>query len=118
MRRTAIVVAMGAIMTLAGMRAAVAAAASQISARYNADAQMFHGKVSSANAECQAGRTVKLFKQTANGRMLEGMATSNAQGGWKAEVMNAGGMYFAVTPREKVMNITCDRARSNTIDVM
>lgn len=118
MKRTAVVVAMGAIMTLAGMQGAFAAVSSQISARYNADTQMFHGKVSSANAECRAGRTVKVFKETASGRMLEGMATSNAQGGWKVEVMHAGGMYFAVSPKEKVMHTTCGRAKSDTVDVM
>jgi hypothetical protein len=46
------------------------------------------------------------------------MVTSNAHGGWKAEVMNAGGHYFAVTPKEKVMHTMCDRAKSDTVDVM
>jgi hypothetical protein len=118
MRRTAVVVAMGAVMTLAGMQSAFAAVASQISAAYNADTEMFHGKVSSANAECQAGRAVKVFKETANGRELQGMTTSSEHGGWKVEVMHAGGHYFAVTPKEKVMHTTCDRAKSDTVDVM
>jgi uncharacterized membrane protein len=118
MKRTAIVAAMGAIMTLAGMQGAFAAVASQISAAYNADTEMFHGKVRSGNAECQAGRMVKVFKQTANGRELQGMTSSNEHGGWKVEVMHAGGHYFAVTPKEKIMHTTCNRAKSDTVDVM
>ena len=119
MRRTAVVVAMGAIMTLAGMQSAFAAVASQISARYNTGTHLFHGIVSSANANCREGRTVRVFKMTANGRVLEGMTTSNAKGGWKVESMHAHGMYFAVTPNEKGMhNTTCNRAKSDTVDVM
>ena len=119
MRRTAVVVAMGAIMTLAGMQSAFAAVASQISARYNTGTHLFHGIVSSANADCGEGRTVKVFKMTANGPSLEGKTTSDAQGRWKVESMHAHGMYFAVTPNEKGMhNTNCGRAKSDLVDVM
>jgi hypothetical protein len=118
MRRTVVVVVVGAIMVLAGMQPAFAAVSSDISAAYNVDTEMFYGKVTSPNAECQAGRTVKLFKQTAAGRTLEGKTMSNANGGWKVEVMHAGGNYFAVTPEVKIMHNTCTKARSETVDVM
>ena len=118
MRRTAVVVVMGAIMTLVGMQSAFAAVASQISVAYNADTELFHGRVSSADAECQAGRTVKVFKETADGRALEGRVMSKPDGHWKIEVMHAHGHYFAVTPKEKIMHTICDRAKSRVVDVM
>jgi hypothetical protein len=118
MRRGAVVVAVGAIMVLAGMQPAFAAVRSDISAAYNADTEKFHGKVTSPDAECQAGRTVKVFKLTASGRTLEGKDLSNANGGWNVEVMHAGGNYIAVTPEEKIMHTRCGKARSETVDVM
>jgi hypothetical protein len=118
MRRGVVVVVMGAIMVLAGMQPAFAAVGSDISAKYNPDTEMFHGKVTSLDAECQAGRSVKLFRETAAGRTLEGKTISNANGGWKVEVMHAGGNYFAVTPEEKIMHTTCGKATSETVDVM
>ena len=118
MRRGSMVVAVGAILLLAVMQPAFAAVRSDISARYNVNTEKFHGTVSSADAECQAGRTVKLFKETPSGRTLEGKTMSNANGGWRLEVMHAGGRYFAVTPDEKIMHTTCGKARSDTVDVM
>lgn len=118
MRRGIAVVMVSAVMVLAGMQAVFAAVASDISAAYDQKAEMFHGKVTSTDAECQAGRTVKVFKVTASGRVLEGKGTSNANGGWKIEVMHAHGHYIAVTPKQKIMHTTCDRAKSDTVDVM
>jgi hypothetical protein len=118
MRRGSMVVAVGAILLLAGMQPAFAAVRSDISARYNVNTEKFHGTVTSADAECQAGRTVKVFKETPSGRTLEGKTMSNANGGWRVEVMHAGGHYFAVTPEEKIMHTTCGKATSDTVDVM
>ena len=118
MRRRAVVVAVGTIMVLAGMQPASAAVRSDISAAYNQTTEKFHGKVTSPDAECQAGRTVKLFRQTPGGRTLEGKTMSNADGDWKVEVMHAGGHYFAVTPEEKIMHTTCRKATSEPVDVM
>ena len=118
MRRAVVVVAMGAIMVLAGMQPAFAVVSSDVSAAFNQNTEKFHGTVTSPNAECQAGRTVKLFKQTAAGRTLEGKTMSNANGGWKVEVMHAGGNYFAVAPEAKIMHNTCLKATSDTVDVM
>jgi hypothetical protein len=100
------------------MQPAFAAVSSDISAAYNQGTEMFSGKVTSPDAECQAGRTVKLFKQTPAGRTLEGKIMTNANGGWKVDVMHAGGHYFAVTPQEEIMHTTCRKARSETVDVM
>ncbi len=117
MRRMLIVLAV-ATMTLGGAQAAFAAVASEISIHYNATTEHFHGKVTSGDAECQAGRTVKLFKVTAAGPTLQGKTTTNADGVWKVEVMDAHGHYFARTPNEKIMHTTCNRAKSRTTDVM
>jgi type 1 fimbria pilin len=118
MRRTISV--MGAALALAvlvpGM--ASAAASSSISIGYNANTMRFHGRVTSPNSECDAGRAVKVFKDTASGRVLEGRTTTKSDGTWRVDVMHAHGHYFAVTPKQKIMTVTCDRARSRTIDVM
>jgi hypothetical protein len=118
MRRTALVLVAAAVMTLGATQTALAIVSSQISIAYNHQTEKFHGRVSSSNAECQAGRTVKLFKMTADGRSLEGRTRTGARGGWRIEVMHAHGHYFAVTPEEKIMHTTCGRDRSRTIDVM
>jgi len=107
-----------ATMTLVGAQAAFAAAASDISVGYNTTTESFHGRVTSDNAECKAGRTVKLFKVTADGPRLQGRTTTNRRGHWKVEVMHAHGHYFAKTPTERVMHTRCDGAKSRTIDVM
>jgi hypothetical protein len=105
-------------MAFGATQAALAIVSSQISIAYNHDTEKFHGKVTSSNAECQAGRTVKLFRRTADGRSLEGRTRTGAQGRWRIEVMHAHGHYFAVTPEEMIMHTTCGRDRSRTIDVM
>jgi hypothetical protein len=117
MRRVLIALAV-ATMTLVGAQTAFAAAASQISIGFNTRTENFHGRVTSDNAECKAGRTVKLFKVTADGPTLQGKTTTNRHGHWKVEIMHAHGHYFAKTPTETVMHTKCDRARSRTMDVM
>jgi len=118
MRRRILVVVAAAIMALAVMNVASAAVPSNVSIRYNTGTQLFHGVVSSSDAECEAGRVVKVFKETAGGPSLQGKAMSKSNGHWKLEVMHASGHYFAVAPKEKVMHTTCGKAKSSTIDVM
>jgi hypothetical protein len=118
MRR--IIAVTGTVLTLAlaGAGVASAAASSTISIGWNANTMHFHGAVSSSNAECEAGRTVKVFKERASGNVLEGKTTSKSDGSWRVEVMHAHGHYFARTPQQKIMSVTCGGDRSRTIDVM
>jgi hypothetical protein len=118
MRRRLVVLLVTVTMALIGTQAASAAVTSSISIGYNATTMHFHGKVSSADIECIAGRTVKVFKKTSTGNTLEGKTTSNKSGGWKVDVMHAHGKYIAVTPKQKIMTTQCGRARSSTVDVM
>ena len=97
---------------------ASAAVASSITIHWNATTEHFHGHVSSANAECIAGRTVKVFKKTSNGPQLVGKTTSKKAGGWRLSVMAHSGHYFAVTPAQTIMSVDCGKARSATVDVM
>ena len=118
MRKRAIVVAAGMIIALATVTAAFAAVPGTISIGFNHDTEFFHGVVRSSDAECQAGRPVKVFRQTANGPALQGRVMTNTNGAWKIEVMYAGGHYFALAPAVKVMHTHCGRAKSRTVDVM
>lgn len=118
MRRRALVLAAGTIVTLAGMNVAFAAVPGTVSVGYNHTTELFHGAVSSSNGECQAGRTVKLYEEAADGPSLQGRVMSNENGRWSIEVMHASGRYFAVVSEQKVMHTTCGRARSRTVDVM
>ena len=118
MRKRAIVLIAGACIALASVNVAFAAVPSTTSIGYNQSTENFHGVVHSSDAECVAGRTVKVYKHTASGPALQGRVTSNAQGGWKIEVMHAQGHYFAVAPKQKAMHTHCGRARSRTVDVM
>jgi hypothetical protein len=113
-----VVIALVAIVTLFGGNAALAATPSTISIGFNHDTEHFHGKVRSSDAECEAGRTVKLFEKTAGGRTLQGTATTTVSGSWDIELMHAEGFYIAVTPKEKAMHTTCGRAASRVVDVM
>ena len=115
-RRIIIAVLAATIMSI-GATAALAAT-SQISARYNATSEAFHGKVSSGNDECLAGRTVKVFRKTSSGKVLQGKTTTNATGGWKLAIMHAHGKYIAYTPAYEAMHATCDAATSAVVDVM
>ncbi len=117
-RRGITVIAMSAVLTLFGGSAALAAVPSTISIGFNQETEHFHGKVRSSDDECSAGRTVKLFEKTADGRTLQGKATTNANGKWDIELMQAEGFYFAVTPKQKAMHAKCGRAVSRMVDVM
>lgn len=118
MRNKALVLIAIAIMAAVTMQTASAAARTHVSIRFNHTTERFHGKVRSPNSECMAGRTVKLFKKTATGRVLQGKDRSGRHGHWRIEVMHAHGHYFAKVPRQKIMHTTCGRARSRTLDVM
>lgn len=118
MRRTMVVLVVAATLTLAGAGVAAAAASSTVSIGYNTMSMDFHGKVHSSNSECEAGRIVKVFKQTSSGRVLEGRTLTTSSGAWKVDVMHPHGHYFALAPTQKLMHTTCDGDRSRTIDVM
>lgn len=105
-------------LVLGGAGLASAAVTSHITASYTVSTELFHGKVTSSNAECVAHRTVRLFKETASGPQLAGKTMSGAKGGWHIEVMHAKGKYFARIPMQKEMNISCGAAKSNVVDVM
>ena len=117
-RRGSVVIALVAVVTIFGGGAALAAVPSNVSIKFNPDTEHFRGKVSSSDAECVAGRTVKLYEKTADGRTLQGKTTSTASGSWNIELMHAQGQYLAVTPKEKVMHTTCGKAASRIVDVM
>jgi len=118
MKRPLLVLVLGALMTLAGSTAAFAAVPSTLSAKFNASTEYFHGSVKSPNAECGAGRVVKIFKQRAGADSLQGKATTKANGSWRIQVMHAHGRYYAVTPKHKAMHATCAADRSAIVDVM
>jgi len=118
MRRTVLTVLIAVVIGSLGAQTAFAAVASRITIGWNPATERFHGKVTSPNAECIVDRTVKLFKVTADGRALQGKTHTNANGRWRVELMHAHGHYFARTPKQKVMGVTCAGDRSPTIDVM
>lgn len=118
LRRGSAMMALAMVVTLFGGNAALAATPSTISIGFNHDTEHFHGKVRSSDEECSAGRTVKLFEKTADGRTLQGRTTSTATGSWDIELMHAEGFYIAVTPKEEAMHTTCERAASRVVDVM
>lgn len=118
MGRKVLIAVMVATFALVGVQAAFAAS-TQITARYSADTETFRGKVTSGNDECLPGRKVKVFKKTADGKVLQGKTTTNANGGWKLEVMSAHGKYIAVTPEYVAMDDSiCALAKSDVVDVM
>ena len=117
-RRGSVVMALVAVVTVFGGSAALAAVPSNVSIKFNPDTEHFRGKVSSSDAECVAGRTVKLYEKTADGRTLQGKATSKANGSWDIELMHAEGHYIAVAPKYKAMHTTCGQAISSVVDVM
>jgi hypothetical protein len=114
----AVVLITASLMALGAMQTAFAAVSSQISIAYNHDTGRFHGKVTSSDPECQAGRTVRLFKRTADGRRLKGRTLTNHDGRWRIAAPSAHGHFFAVTPEELIMDTMCGGDRSRTIDVM
>jgi hypothetical protein len=119
MRRRVLAVVLAATLGILGAGSASATAVSHISIRWNATTERFHGKVTSTDAECVAGRTVKLFKVTANGPVLRGKTHTGVNGGWRIEVMHPPhGHFYAKTPTEKIMHTLCGGDRSPTIDVM
>ena len=117
MRRKIATLALAAMLAIGLAQTASAAVTSHISIAWNAKTERFHGKVTSTNNECIAGRTVRLFKKTSSGRSLQGKTMSNSKGVWRIHVTNPHGHYFAVTPMQKIMTTECGRAQSKTIDV-
>jgi hypothetical protein len=118
MRRLMVVTAIASALTFAATQAAFASVAGTVTIGYNTTTESFHGKVGSSNTECVAHRTVKVFKQTANGPQLQGRTMSNDHGGWRIEVMHAHGHYYAVAVKQTIMSTSCARAKSRTVDVM
>lgn len=118
MYKRVLVLALGAVMALAGSTAAFAAVPTTLTAKYNSSTDLFHGAVHSSNGECEAGRVVRVYLQKAGADPLQGKTTSKANGTWKIEVMHAQGHYYAVAPKHKAMHATCARDRSPVVDVM
>ena len=118
MRKRAIVLIAGLVIAFASVNTAFAVVPGTISIGYNHNTGVFHGVARSSNTECQAGRSVKVYKETATGPALQGSVMTSAGGAWKIEVMHARGHYFAVAPAAKVMHTHCGRAKSHTVDVM
>ena len=83
MRRTVLVLALGALMALAGSTAAFAAVPTTLTAKYNASTEFFHGSVKSTNAECRAGRVVNIYKQKPGTDSLQGKTMAKANGTWR-----------------------------------
>ena len=118
MRRRLLALVVGGVMAFAAMQVAFAAIPTSISARYDATAMHFKGRVSSDDPECVAGRVVRLFKKTVNGPELQGRDRTNTAGRWDIELMDARGKYFAWTPRAEAMDGFCASDRSRIVDVM
>ena len=112
------VVVLATVMMLLGAVPAQAAVASHITAVYNNTTEHFHGKVTSANAECIAHRTVRLYRHRASGNVLVGTGTSRSGGRWTIAVMHAHGKYVAKIRTEVEMGVTCGGAKSGVVDVM
>ena len=117
MRKVLIVLALAATM-LVGAQAAFAAIATDLSIRYNATTERFHGQVTASDSDCVGGRTVKVYKKKASGPVLQGATTASGTGAWRVTVMHASGHYFAVAPKYQGMHGVCESARSDTVDVM
>lgn len=103
---------------LVGIAPAQAAVASNVTIRWNAMDENFHGKVMSSSHDCFAHRTVKVFKKTANGPKLVGKTSSNKKGYWKVDLIAHSGKYFASVPAQTIMTTHCAKARSSIVDVM
>ena len=117
MQRRVMVVLAAVIMSLTIAQTAWAAGGA-VSIKYNADTEVFHGKVQSPDNECRVGRVVKIYKVTADGRQLQGKMRSTDTGAWKVPLMHAHGTYIAIAPTFEGMHATCDRIASDTLDVM
>lgn len=78
----------------------------------------FKGKLSSGSGECEVHRVVKIFKRTADGKVLVGKDTTNDRGRYNVDLMTAKGKHFARAVRTEPMADTiCRRADSKTITV-
>ena len=117
-RRGIVVASMLAAMVVTAGGVAQAAVTTHVSAAYSSSSSHFHGKVTSANAECVGHRKVRLYKKTGSGRKLEGKTTSSKKGAWSVDLMHAHGKYIAVVPAQTVMSVSCGGATSKTVDVM
>lgn len=117
MARKLVIIAAVALATLAVAPGAWAIGGS-ITARFNQDTETFQGKVRSPEGECRVNRVVKVYAITEDGRVLQGRARTNEQGGWRVHVMDARGLYVAIAPRYESMHGPCDRLASERVDVM
>lgn len=117
MRGRVLVAVVTAVMSLA-MTQAAWAVGGNVSIRFNPATERFHGRVGSPEAECRIARVVKVFKITADGRELQGMARTSDAGVWRMFVMASNGNYVAIAPKYEAMQATCDRLVSETLDVM
>lgn len=119
MKRTASLLVLALVVGL--LTAGIAQAGmedSEVSIRYDSDTEKFKGRVSSDERECRAGRTVKIYKRTADGRSLQGKDKANSRGHYQVEVMHADGRYFAVARKyEGMNNLVCEKGVSETITV-
>lgn len=118
MRRKVLGSLLVSMLLLVGANTAYAASASSVTIAYNTATMHFHGRVSSANAECVAHRTVRVYKVTPGGPVLQGTDTAGTRGGWTVDLMHAHGDYYAVAIRQMVMTSLCLRSRSATLPVM
>jgi hypothetical protein len=99
----------------------VTADASAVSVRYIEDIESFKGRVSSTENDCVRGRTIKLFKETSDGRTLVGTTTTGRHGRFKLKEANANGTYRARVARRETGGMghrhICQRAESGTVAV-
>ena len=107
-----------AVPLIAGGAAKAGMEDSEVSIRYDTDTEKFKGRVTSDEDECRAGRVVKLYKRTGDGRELQGKDKTNSRGHYQIEVMHADGRYFAVARKyEGMNNLVCEKGVSETINV-
>ena len=118
MRRLIVLLMATTALVVVALQPAFATVTTHVSIAYNHTTDRFHGAATSANAECKAHRTVRLYKKTANGPVLRGHTTTGTRGGWSIKLANAHGHFYARIPPQTVMNVKCSGATSPTIDVM
>ena len=118
----ALVVAVVSLLVLAGVASAHAFRAnSEVTIRYNADKEQFHGRVSSERPSCERNRVVVVFRDTPGEDVEVGRDRTNENGFWKVEATNPQGDFYA-RARRRVRGTgdhvhICRRDTSPTITV-
>jgi hypothetical protein len=78
----------------------------------------FKGRVSSEDASCIKGRTVKLLQKDPDGTKAISQGISDKNGVWRVALEGKlEGDFFAKVTQKRVSSVVCDKARSRTISL-